>query len=255
MSWSVFLKYLTETRQDSPAPATFCFHLSPKPFSLMPWQRSCFGSHSECMWGSLPTYSLGFFCVDTVNTEDSGKCLVANMLRAGRPPVLPNTISFLRLLPVGICHVGSCPCGNLWQIGSETFTSGGKAQVGRFISSLTHWASCHALLKGDLVGGLLRSPGREALKFLQHRLQAVGWNSPCTSWSPRRSPLLPLSPWQLQIWVSWSEMFLWLDGALKASQKSIALKRNINVVSFSCKHNTCKLWRIYVYCTYVCVDR
>lgn len=181
MSWSVFLKYLTETRQDFPAPTTFCFHPSPKPFSLMPWQRSCFGSHSECLWGSLPIYSLGFFCVDTVNTKDSGKCLVANMLRAGRPPVLPNTISFLRLLPVGICHVGCCPRGNLWQVGSETLTSSSKAQVGRFISRLTHRASCHALLKGDFVGGLLGSPGRGALKLLRQSLQAVGRIHPALS--------------------------------------------------------------------------
>lgn len=59
----------------------------------------------------------------------------------GRPLMLPNSMSPPKLLPVGNHPTGSCPCGNLWWVGSGTFTSSTEVRVnsgwGGFISSQT----------------------------------------------------------------------------------------------------------------------
>ena len=82
-------------------------------------------------------------------------------------PGVTQQCSYTRRRPVGSHHVGSCPCGNLWRVGSEMFTSGNKEWVGKFhfkpnslyLLALPHW-------EGESVGGLLRPPGRSSLRFL-----------------------------------------------------------------------------------------
>lgn len=144
------------------------FLLGPKNFPLIPFLRKCFDSCFQCTWGSLPVYSGGFHGVYTVNTENPERPACALQ---ERPLVLANRVSPLTLLPVGICPVGSCLCGNLWQVGSETFTSSNKERVGEFhFRSDGVGRSCLLLpaVKGEPVGGLLRPPGAGSWDFVHH---------------------------------------------------------------------------------------
>ena len=117
------------------------------------------------VFASLLTGASRVFTLSVLRT--SGRCAlwpVYSRLRG--PPGVTQQCSSTRRRPVGSHHMGSCPCGNLWQVGSEIFTSGNKEWVGKFHfkpNSLYLLALPH--LKGEPVGGLLRPPARSSLRF------------------------------------------------------------------------------------------
>lgn len=148
-----------------------------KTFPLTPSQRSCFDSCFWWTWGSLPAYSLGLSGCLSCQPWKSQEGVSCNQCTRhwGGPPGVTHQCSSTRRRPVGSHHAGSCPCGNLWQVGSEMFTSGNKEWVGKFhFKPNSLYLLALPRLKGESVGGLLRPPGRGSLRFLGLCLPPVG---------------------------------------------------------------------------------
>lgn len=84
--------------------------------------------------GSLPapahTGASRVFTLSMLKT--SGRCALASVLTAEGPPGVTQHCSSREDAAVGNHHMGSCPCENLWQVGSEIFTLQQQRVGGKF---------------------------------------------------------------------------------------------------------------------------